>query len=372
MRFQRRCPPCLLLDLGAGSDRTSPRMTGFLRERARRFSHGRAHRCPEVADRLVAPAPWDPCTARLSEGPRRSPRGGVGGLLVTTAVDGTAEIQPAPSALTARQPETVFMRRRPGERTRPERRGPPRGFRVDVNLARRPLRWAAARASLAGGPRSTSPTSSRRSLALTLVGLSLAAGHASRTPGFDARPASRAAARRAADRDPRSRESAGHRLPAGDRRLEAGDLNIDAEHRRTSPNAARQLHLHGHRITAGIGGRDHAEYHVSSSLLTVLATGSFYALPASPSRCGAPRRFTTDRPFPPVRHLCPAPPTRPPRWHRTARPSPRRPATRGGQPASTFPHRSTSISTTDYALRGYRVEAISRFWQEKECRGLEC
>ncbi len=99
--------PALLLDLDAFEWNVST-MAAFVAARGKGFRpHGKTHKCPEIARRLVAAGAVGSCTARLSEAEVFAAHG-IPGLLVTTAVVGAAKAARA-AALSAAAPDTIFV-----------------------------------------------------------------------------------------------------------------------------------------------------------------------------------------------------------------------------------------------------------------------
>jgi D-serine deaminase-like pyridoxal phosphate-dependent protein len=99
--------PALLLDLDAFEDNIRT-MASHLAARGKAFRpHGKTHKCPEIARRLIAAGAIGCCAARLSEAEVFAEHG-IAGLLVTTAVIGTDKIRRA-VALARRAPDTMFV-----------------------------------------------------------------------------------------------------------------------------------------------------------------------------------------------------------------------------------------------------------------------
>jgi 3-hydroxy-D-aspartate aldolase len=99
--------PALLLDLDR-FDRNVARMAGHLGARGKAFRpHGKTHKCPEVARRLIAAGAVGACTARLSEAEVFAAHG-IPGLLITTAIVGAPKIDRA-VALARLAPDTIFI-----------------------------------------------------------------------------------------------------------------------------------------------------------------------------------------------------------------------------------------------------------------------
>jgi D-serine deaminase-like pyridoxal phosphate-dependent protein len=98
--------PALLLDLDAFEANVAT-MAAFVRDRGLTFRpHGKTHKCPEIARRLIAAGAVGICAAKLGEA-EVFDSAGISGLLVTTAVIGPAKIGRA-VALARRAPDTTF------------------------------------------------------------------------------------------------------------------------------------------------------------------------------------------------------------------------------------------------------------------------
>ncbi|MCC6860039.1 MAG: DSD1 family PLP-dependent enzyme [Bryobacterales bacterium] len=98
--------PALLLDLDAFEANVA-KMTRFARERNRALRpHGKTHKCPEVAKRLIRAGAVGCCAAKLSEAEAFA-KEGVTGLLVTTEVVGRHKIERA-VRLASRHKDTIF------------------------------------------------------------------------------------------------------------------------------------------------------------------------------------------------------------------------------------------------------------------------
>ncbi len=99
--------PALLLDLDAFEANVAT-MATFVRARGKGLRpHGKTHKCPEIARRLVAAGAIGACTARLSEAEVFADYG-IPGLLITTAVVGRLKADRA-AALSAKAPDTIFV-----------------------------------------------------------------------------------------------------------------------------------------------------------------------------------------------------------------------------------------------------------------------
>jgi D-serine deaminase-like pyridoxal phosphate-dependent protein len=99
--------PALLLDLTA-FDANVRDMTAFVAARGKALRpHGKTHKCPEIAHRLVAAGAVGACTAKLGEAEVFAAHG-IRGLLVTTAVVGPQKAARA-AALAAVAPDTIVV-----------------------------------------------------------------------------------------------------------------------------------------------------------------------------------------------------------------------------------------------------------------------
>lgn len=99
--------PALLLDLDA-FEQNIRTMASHLKARNKAFRpHGKTHKCPEIARRLIEAGAVGCCAARLSEAEVFAAHG-IRGLLVTTAVVGTDKIARA-IALARQAPDTIFV-----------------------------------------------------------------------------------------------------------------------------------------------------------------------------------------------------------------------------------------------------------------------
>jgi D-serine deaminase-like pyridoxal phosphate-dependent protein len=108
MQSRRDIPtPALLLDLDAFDDNIK-KMAAHLKTRGKGFRpHGKTHKCPEIARRLIEAGAVGICAARLSEAEVFAQHG-IRGLLITTAVIGGDKVARA-IALARRAPDTMFV-----------------------------------------------------------------------------------------------------------------------------------------------------------------------------------------------------------------------------------------------------------------------
>lgn len=99
--------PALVLDLDLFETNVTRMAAAVAKAGLALRPHGKCHKCPEIARRLVAAGAVGTCAAKLSEAEVFADAG-LGGLLVTTAVIGTRKIARA-VRLGARRPDTIFV-----------------------------------------------------------------------------------------------------------------------------------------------------------------------------------------------------------------------------------------------------------------------
>ena len=98
--------PALLLDLNA-FEANVEKMAAHLKSKGRAFRpHGKTHKCPEIARRLLEAGAVGVCAAKISEAEVFA-AAGVRGLLITTAVVGARKIERA-IRLAKLAPDTIF------------------------------------------------------------------------------------------------------------------------------------------------------------------------------------------------------------------------------------------------------------------------
>ena len=99
--------PALLLDLDAFEANVRTMAESVLGRGKGLRPHGKTHKCPEIARRLIAAGASGACTAKLAEAEVFAAHG-IGGLLVTTAVVGPDKAARA-AALARRAPDTIVV-----------------------------------------------------------------------------------------------------------------------------------------------------------------------------------------------------------------------------------------------------------------------
>ena len=99
--------PALLLDLGAVEANVRT-MAAFTAAHGKAWRpHGKTHKCPEIARRLIAAGASGACVAKLGEAEAFADHG-IRGLLVTTAPVGPGKPERA-AALASRAPDTIVV-----------------------------------------------------------------------------------------------------------------------------------------------------------------------------------------------------------------------------------------------------------------------
>lgn len=284
--------PALLLDLDA-LDANIAKMAAHCKARGRALRpHGKTHKCPEIAHRLIKAGAVGACAAKLSEAETFA-RHGVGGLLVTTAVVGPHKIERA-VRLARLKPDTIFCV--DNESNAKDLHDAARAARLRLNVA----------LDLLVGNRTGIPTG-QPSLALAqavtrlpgleLKGLQAYAGHASHRKGFeDRRTLSRAVMQTAVDTR-RLLESSGIPCPlltGGS----TGTYNIDCDIdgvTELQPGSFLFMDVDYARI----GGSDGPVYRDFRHSLTVLTTVVSKPSATEAIVDGGLKAFSTDKPFPP-------------------------------------------------------------------------
>lgn len=98
--------PALTLDLDKFESNVK-KMAGFVKSKGKAFRpHGKTHKCPEIAKRLVAAGAIGACAAKISEAEVFADNG-ISGLLVTSAPVGRLRVERA-IRLAKHRPDTIF------------------------------------------------------------------------------------------------------------------------------------------------------------------------------------------------------------------------------------------------------------------------
>ncbi len=174
--------PALLLDLDA-FDANVAQMVAHCRAHKRTFRpHGKTHKTPEIANRLIQAGAVGSCAAKISEAEAFA-RGGAKGLLVTTAVVGRFKIERA-VALALQKPDTIFCV--DNEQNVRDLDEAAKAARTRLNLAID--LYVGNRTGISTGEKSVELAQAIAKLKnVRLAGLQAYAGHASHRMGFDER-----------------------------------------------------------------------------------------------------------------------------------------------------------------------------------------
>jgi D-serine deaminase-like pyridoxal phosphate-dependent protein len=284
--------PALLLDLDAFESNVT-KMAAFCKAKGRALRpHGKTHKCPEIARRLIAAGAAGACAAKLSEAEVFA-RNGVSGLLITGAVIGQHKIERAISVAKLR-PETIFCvdhaQNAADLNDAARAAGIKLNFAIDLYVGNRTgIPTGQPALSLA---QAISKLSHAR-----LAGLQSYAGHAAHRNGFEARKALSVGIMQTAAETRRMIEAGGIPCPlltGGS----TGTYNIDCD-----VNGVTELQPGSFIFMdidyARIGGQDGPVYRDFRHSLTVLTT-----VVSKPSATdvvvdGGLKAFSTDKPFMP-------------------------------------------------------------------------
>ncbi len=284
--------PALLIDLDA-LDANIAKMAAHCQAKGRALRpHGKTHKCPDIARRLIRAGAVGACAAKLSEAEAFA-RHGIGGLLVTTAIIGPHKIERA-IGLARLKPDTIFCVDDP--RNAADLNDAARAARLRLNLAID--LYVGNRTGIpAGQPALALAQSISKLPNVRLAGLQAYAGHASHRNGFEARRAlSRTVMQTAVDTR-RLLETQGIPCPlltGGS----TGTYNIDSD-----IDGVTELQPGSYLFMdvdyARIGGSDGPVYRDFRHSLTVLTTVVSKPSGKEDVVDGGLKAFSTDKPFPP-------------------------------------------------------------------------
>jgi D-serine deaminase-like pyridoxal phosphate-dependent protein len=284
--------PALLIDLDALESNIA-RMTAHCKENNRALRpHGKTHKCPEIARRLISAGATGACAAKLSEAEVFA-KHGIGGLLITTSVIGTQKIQRA-IRLAGMKPDTIFCA---------DAAQNLRDLNDAAGAAGRKLRIAidlfiSGRTGIQPGEPAVALARQIQSLPhLQFAGLQAYAGHASHTVGFEKRTeVSREAMAKAVEtKNLLTKDGIECPLLSGG---STGTYNIDSAIdgvTELQPGSFLFMDLDYNRI----GGRDGETYRDFRNSLTVLTTVVSKPLDSLAIVDGGLKAFSTDKPFMP-------------------------------------------------------------------------
>jgi len=284
--------PALMLDLDAFEANVS-QMVAHCRTHKRTFRpHGKTHKCPEIANRLIQAGAVGCCAAKISEAEAFA-RGGAKGLLVTTAVIGRYKIERA-IALALKKPDTIFSVD-DAQNVR-DLNEAAKAAKIRLNLAID--LFVGNRTGLPTGDKAVELAQAISKLKnVKLAGLQAYAGHASHRMGFDERAAFSKSCMLPAVETRRAIEKAGIEcslLTGGS----TGTYNIDVDIDGTTelqPGSFMFMDVDYSRI----GGRNGPVYKDFRTSLTVLTTVVSQPTVNDVVTDGGLKAFSTDKPFPP-------------------------------------------------------------------------
>lgn len=285
--------PALLVDLDA-LDANIAKMTAHAKAKNRSLRpHGKTHKCPEIALRLMSAGAVGACAAKLSEAEAFA-RGGVRGLLVTTAVVGPHKIERA-VRLAKQRPDTMFCVDNAQNVADLDEAARAAGLKLNLAIDL----YVGGRTGIpTGQPAANLAQSIAQHKNVRFAGLQSYAGQASHKVGFEARTESSRAAMLPAVQTRRLIEKSGIECPllTG---ASTGTYNIDSEIdgvTELQPGSFLFMDLDYNRI----GGQDGPVYRDFQSSLTVLTTVVSKPSDNEAVVDGGLKAFSTDKPFGPV------------------------------------------------------------------------
>lgn len=284
--------PALLVDLDA-LDFNISKMVAHCKSTGRALRpHGKTHKCPDIAKRLIASGAVGACAAKLSEAEEFA-RWGVKGILLTGAVIGQHKIERA-IRLARRNPDTIFCVDHAANVRDLDAAAKAAGLRLNLAIDL----YVGNRTGIATGApalelaRFISKTGSER-----LAGLQAYAGHAAHKLGFEARRELSQGIMRTAVETRRQIEADGIPCPwlSGG---STGTYNID-----TGVDGVTEIQpgsfLFMDLDYARIGGKDGEVYQDFQFSLSVLTTVVSKPSATEAVVDGGLKAFSTDKPFRP-------------------------------------------------------------------------
>ena len=284
--------PALLVDLDALESNIA-KMAAHCKAKNRALRpHGKTHKCPEIARRLIAAGAVGSCAAKLSEAEAFA-QGGINGLLVTTAVIGQHKIERA-IQLARLKPDTIFCVDNTQNVADLDEAARAAKLRLNVAIDL----YVGNRTGIpAGEPAVALAQAIARHKNVRLAGIQAYAGHASHRNGFEARRELSSGIMRTAAETKRLIEAGGipcALLTGGS----TGTYNIDCE-----IDGVTELQPGSYVFMdidyARIGGQDGPVYRDFRHSLTVLTT--VVSKPSANEAVvdGGLKAFSTDKPFMP-------------------------------------------------------------------------
>jgi D-serine deaminase-like pyridoxal phosphate-dependent protein len=284
--------PALLVDLDA-LDANIARMAAHCKAKNLALRpHGKTHKCPQIAKRLIAAGAVGACAAKLSEAEAFG-KGGVGGLLITTAVIGEHKIERA-VRLARLKPDTIFCVDNAQNAADLNAAAKSAGVKLNVAIDL----YVGNRTGIkTGEPAAALAQTAAKLGGLRLAGLQAYAGHASHRNGFEARRALSREAMQGAVETRRKIEASGIPCPmltGGS----TGTYNIDCDIdgiTELQPGSFVFMDIDYARI----GGADGPVFRDFKHSLTVLTTVVSKPSDSEVVVDGGLKAFSTDKPFPP-------------------------------------------------------------------------
>ncbi|MFN7918754.1 MAG: DSD1 family PLP-dependent enzyme [Bryobacteraceae bacterium] len=285
--------PALTLDLDAFEFNVD-RMTKHAKARGRALRpHGKTHKCPEIARRLIQAGAVGACAAKLSEAEVFA-KNGVRGLLVTTAVVGPHKIERA-IRLAKSQPDIMYCVDN-AQNVR-DLNDAAKEAKIKLNLA--VDLWVGGRTGIVPGESVVALVEAMQPLAnVRFAGIQSYAGHAAHTVGFEKRTeVSREAMGKAVEtRRMLEKKGIECKLLTGG---STGTYNIDSEIdgiTELQPGSFVFMDVDYNRIGGSDGNAFYGDFKNSLTVLTTVVSRPNDQLAVVD---GGLKAFSTDKPFPP-------------------------------------------------------------------------
>ena len=285
--------PALLVDLDAFESNVA-KMVAYVKGKGRAIRpHGKTHKCPEIAQRLIAAGAVGACAAKISEADAFA-AAGVRGLLVTTAVVGKYKIERA-IRLARLAPDTMFCV--DNMQTAEELDAAARAAKITIPVAID--LWIGNRTGIMpGAPAVALAEGLERLKNLKLTTIQAYAGHAAHVVGFEQRKkVSTEEMGKAVEtiNAIRAKGIAMERLTGGS----TGTYNIDTDIdgvTELQPGSFMFMDVDYNRIGGADGNEFYGDFRNSLTVLTTVVSKPHDALVIVD---GGLKAFSTDKPYPP-------------------------------------------------------------------------